>query len=153
MKNRMNIIVWVLGVFFVFCLFGYYFIFNQKEKIKKENLIMKETVSPNEDYVDSEKDKVFYTIKIYQNDNHIIVRSSSNSAFTKKMEYKIKYDKKITKEDIQIEWTTLMGDTNYTKENEIAVAVVTLSYQGEVFSQRKISFVGKAIDTVVDAIN
>lgn len=153
MKNRMNIIVWVLGVFFVFCLFGYYFICNQKEKIKKENLIMKETVSPNENYVDSEKDKVFYTIKVYQNGHYIMVRSTSNSAFTKKMEYKIKYNKKITKEDIQIEWTTLMGDTNYTKENEISVAVVTLSYQGEVFSQRKISFVGKEIEVIVDVIN
>lgn len=152
-KKRMNIIILLLSVFFLFCLFGYYLICKQKEDIRKENLIMKETVSPNEDYVDSEKDKVFYTIKVYQNDHHIIVRSSSNSAFTKKMEYKIKYNKKITKEDIQIEWTTLMGDTNYTKENEIAIAVVTLSYQGEVFSQRKISFVGKAIDTVVDVIN
>lgn len=152
-KRRRNIIVLGLSVFFLFCLLGYYFICNQKDDIRKENLIMKETVSPNEDYVSSEKDKVFYTIKVYQKDHHIIVRSSSNSAFTKKMEYKIKYDKEITKEDIQIEWTTLMGDTNYTKENEIAVAVVTLSYQGEVFSQKKISFVGKAIDTVVDVIN
>lgn len=152
-KKRMNIIILLLSVFFIFCLFGYYLICNQKEDIRKENLIMKETVSPNEDYVDLEKDKIFYTIKVYQNDHYIMVRSSSNSAFTKKMEYKIKYEKKITKEDIQIEWTTLMGDTNYTKENEIAIAVVTLSYQGEVFSQRKISFVSKAIDTVVDVIN
>ena len=46
-----------------------------------------------------------------------------------------------------------MGDTNYTKEDQIAVAVVTLSHNGEIFSQRKISFVSNAIDIIVDAIN
>ena len=72
MNKKTNIIIFVLGVFFIFCLLGYYFICNQKEDIRKENLIMKETVSPNEDYVNSEKDKVFYTIKVYQNDHHIL---------------------------------------------------------------------------------
>lgn len=33
-----------------------------------------------------------------------------------------------------------MGDTNYTEENQIAVAVVTLSHNGEIFSQRKNKF-------------
>ena len=46
-----------------------------------------------------------------------------------------------------------MGDTNYTEKNQIAVAVVTLSHNGEIFSQRKISFVSNAIDIIVDVIN
>ena len=46
-----------------------------------------------------------------------------------------------------------MGDSNYTKENQIAVAIVTLSHNGEIFSQRKISFVSNAIDIIVDAVN
>ena len=48
---------------------------------------------------------------------------------------------------------TLMGDTNFTKENQIAIAIVTLSHNGEIFSQRKISFVSNAIDIVVDIVN
>lgn len=46
-----------------------------------------------------------------------------------------------------------MGDTNFTKENQIAIAIVTLSHNGEIFSQRKISFVSNAIDIVVDIVN
>lgn len=118
-----------------------------------ENLIYEETVSPNENYVSSEEDKVFYTVKVYNNDKTIVVKSSSNTLFAKELKYEIKYDEKITPNDIKIEWTTLMGDTNYTEQNQIGIAVVTLSHNNEVFSQRKISFVSNAIDIVVDMIN
>ena len=121
--------------------------------IKEDNLIYEETVSPNENYVSLDDEKVFYTIKVYQNDNKIIVKSSSNTSFTKELQYEIKYNQELTKNDIKIKWTTLMGDTNYTEENQIAIAVVTLSHNGEIFSQRKISFVSNAIDIIVDSIN
>ena len=96
---------------------------------------------------------MFYTIKVYKKNNTIIVKSSSNTSFTKELQYEINYEQEITKDDIKIEWTTLMGDSNYTKENQIAVAIVTLSHNGEIFSQRKISFVSNAIDIIVDAVN
>ena len=121
--------------------------------IKEDNLIYEETVSPNENYVSLDNEKVFYTIKVYQNDNKIIVKSSSNTSFTKELQYEIKYNQELTKNDIKIKWTTLMGDTNYTEENQIAIAVVTLSHNGEIFSQRKISFVSNAIDIILNSIN
>ena len=120
--------------------------------IKEDNLIYEETVSPNENYVSYDEEKVFYTIKVYKKENNIIVKSSSNTPFAKELQYEIKSDKDITKDNIKIEWTTLMGDTNFTKENQIGIAVVTLSYDDEIFSQRKISFVSNAIDVIVDTI-
>lgn len=36
-----------------------------------ENLIYENTISPNENFVEKEEDKVFYTIKIYQNNKLI----------------------------------------------------------------------------------
>ena len=48
---------------------------------------------------------------------------------------------------------TLMGDSNFTKENELEIAIVRLSDNGEIFSQRKISFVSNGIDIVVDIVN
>ena len=96
---------------------------------------------------------MYYTIKVYRNDNKIIVKSSSNTPFTEELTYEIDYKQEITKDDINIDWTTLMGDTNFTKENQIAKATVTLSHNGEIFSQRKISFVSNAIDIIVDTVN
>ena len=49
--------------------------------------------------------------------------------------------------------TTLMVDNNFTKESQITIAIVTLSHNGEIFSQRKISFVSNAIDIIVDTVN
>lgn len=115
------------------------------------SLIYEETVSPNENYVSYDEEKVFYTIRVYKKENNIIVKSSSNTPFAKELQYEINSDKDITKDNIKIEWTTLMGDTNFTKENQIGIAIVTLSYD-EIFSQRKISFVSNAIDVIVDTI-
>ena len=134
----------------------YFFLFvkniiNNKE-IKEEDLIYEETVSPNENYVSSESEKVYYTIKVYKNNNKIIVKSSSNTPFTEELTYEIDYEQEITKNDIRVDWTTLMGDTNFTKENQIAIAIVTLSHNGEIFSQRKISFVSNAIDIIIDTV-
>ena len=49
--------------------------------------------------------------------------------------------------------TTLMVDNNFTKESQITIAIITFSHNGEIFSQRKISFVSNTIDIIVDTIN
>ncbi|NLK77454.1 MAG: hypothetical protein GX284_07015 [Clostridiales bacterium] len=114
--------------------------------------IYESTISPNEEYIEKDEDKVFYTIKVYQEDTGIKVASSSNSAFCKDMSYEIKTTDKITKDDIDVQWQTLMGDTNYSKENQLAIAVVTISLNGEIISERKVSFVGNTIDIIIDTI-
>lgn len=121
--------------------------------IINENLIYENTISPNEEFVEKEEDKVFYTIKIYQNNNKVRVVSSSNSAFSKDISYEIESNNEITKNDINIEWQTIMGDTNFTEENQVAVAVISIYSNGEMISQRKVNFISKAVDIVVDTIN
>lgn len=118
----------------------------------EESLIYEETISPNGNYVNSDEEKVFYTIRVYKKDNNIIVKSSANTSFAKELQYEINSNKDITKDNVKVEWTTLMGDTNFTKGNQIGIAVVTLYYNDEIFSQRKISFVSNAIDIIVDEI-
>jgi hypothetical protein len=154
---KKNIIIYLMII--VFAIIGVYLFYSKINKkdynvINKDSKIIYEnTISPNGDYVDSEKDKIFYTIKIYQNnDNNIIVKSSSNSEFNKDIQYELEYDKEIYETDINVKWTTLMGDENYTKENQIAIAVVTISSDNKIVSQRKINFVSKAIDIIVDII-
>lgn len=120
--------------------------------IVNEKLIYENTISPNENFVQKE-DKVFYTIKIYQNNNEIRVVSSSNAAFAKDISYEIESDNEIGEKDIDIEWQTIMGDTNFTEENQISVAVVSIYSNGEMISQRKVNFISKAVDIIVDAVN
>lgn len=118
---------------------------NPVDTVNNENLIYENTISPNEKFVEKEEDKVFYTIKIYQNNNKVRVVSSSNSAFAKDISYEIESNNEITKNDINIEWQTIMGDTNFTEENQIAVAVISIYSNGEMISQRKVNFISKAV--------
>lgn len=126
---------------------------NREDIIKDQNIIYKNTISPNENFVENDKDKVYYTIEITQSDNNIKVVASSNSSFSKDISYEIESNNKITKKDINVEWQTIMGDTNFTKENQITTAVISISSNGEIISKRKINFISKAIDVLVDTIN
>ena len=53
---------------------------------------------------------------------------------------------------VQIKWTTLMGSTEASEKDEIGLAHVSISKDGEVFSEKMISFVAKAVNTVTDVI-
>jgi hypothetical protein len=117
-------------------------------------LIYEETVSPNEAYVTSSQDVVYYYIKIYQDDNNkITVKASSNSALSEDMQYTLDYDKPIAKEDVDVSWTTLMGNPEPSEDDQFCIAKVSLSKAGAVFSERKINFAKKGIEIVVDALN
>ena len=116
------------------------------------NLIYETTISPNEKYIEQESDKVFYTIQVYQEENGVKVASRSNSAFSQAMSYQVETSEPITKEDITVQWQTLMGNTEDSKGDQFAVADVTISAQGKVISQRKVSFIGKALDMAADAV-
>ena len=121
---------------------------------ENDELICEETISPNKEYVTSDEDIVNYTIQIYQNTkNNIIVNADSNSGFFEKTQYVLDYDKPISKLDVNVEWTTLMGNPKYTEKDQLAVANVSISSNNEVFSKRKINFFSKGIEIIVDTIN
>ena len=67
------------------------------------------------------------------------------------MQYVILCNKKILEADIQVEWTTLMGNPKPAKDDQLAVAQVTISENGEIISQRKINFARKAIEVLAKA--
>ena len=117
-------------------------------------LLYEETISPNKDYVTSDKEVVNYTIQVYYDKGHgIIVNASSNFAFFDQMQYILAYDKPIGSSNIQLKWTTLMGGSNHTEESQLAIASISISSNNEVISERKINFVNKAIENVVGTIN
>lgn len=118
------------------------------------NLIYEETIYPNEEYAEKQEDIVSYTVNIYQDkDNSILVDSKSNSGFFKPLQYKIDCDTSIKKADINIEWTTAIGNTTATEEDQLCVAVVSISKNGELLDKRKISFINGGIEIVEDTIN
>lgn len=123
------------------------------ERAISSDVIYEETISPNEDYVENQADRVYYTVTVYRTEDGVEVASSSNSAFSEDVDYQVQTDEPITKDDVQVQWQTLMGSTSATEDDELAVAEVTISAKGEVISQQRISFFGKGIDMVVDAVD
>ena len=127
---------------------------NNYVSVDDAELIVKEKLSPNKEYVETEDDIVYYIVEIYQNDDkEIIINADSNSGFFDKMQYIIDSDVKITRENTNILWTTLMGNQEYSKEDQLAVAQITIYNNDEIISQRKINFVSKGIEIIVDSID
>ena len=117
-------------------------------------LIYEETISSNKEYVEKEEDIVNYTVEVYQDDDHMIfVNANSNFAGFQPLQYEVEAGTDITKEDIDIEWTTIMGNPTPTKEDLLAIVYVSISEDGEVISKRKISFINKAIEILEDALD
>ncbi|MBU5463776.1 hypothetical protein [Anaerotignum sp. MSJ-24] len=117
-------------------------------------LIHEETVSPNEKYVESEDDIIYYNINVWQNkDNTIFVNASSNTPFFDDTQYSVDCDEQIDESDITIKWTTLMGSTESSEKDELVIGNVIISKDGKEISDKKINFMVKGINAVVDVIN
>lgn len=119
----------------------------------KMQLIDSQTVYPNPQDTADKEDRVYYTVEVYQDkDNTILVQADSNFKLFEKTQYTVDFDQALTKSDVSIQWTTLMGSTEATQDDELAIADISLSHGGTVFSEKKINFVTKAIDIVVDGM-
>lgn len=117
-------------------------------------LIDSQTVYPNPQDTADKEDRVYYTVDVYQDTDHtILVQADSNFQLFEKTQYTVDFDHAIAKTDISIKWTTLMGSPEPSQDDELAIADISLSHNGTVFSEKKINFVTKAIDIVVDTID
>ena len=87
-----------------------------------------------------------------EKNNDIIVYAESNSPLFDEAQYIVTCDHAITADDVHIKWTTLMGSTEASEKDEIGLAHVSISKDGEVFNEKTISFVAKAVNAVTDVI-
>lgn len=127
---------------------------DETSSLENMELIGEDEISPNEDYIEDEADKILYSVQVYQEeDNAVIVNATSNSAFFDDLQYEVTCHEKLSASDVDIVWTTLMGSTESTEENQLAVATISLSLNGEVFSERKINFFHKGIEIVTETID
>lgn len=93
----------------------------------------------------SNKDK--YTIYIYQNANKVNIIIDSNTDFGK-MEYDVKSTKKISKEDIKIQWTTPNGNLHTSKNQPIgsvSISILDKNNQYTDYSDRIIDLQNKKV--------
>ena len=119
---------------------------------QEDELVYEETVSPNEAFVENEEEIVTYTVEIYQQaDDTILVRSTSNSAFFEPLQQEFTCDGRITKKDVAISWTTLMGNPSPTADDQLSIADVSITKNGETVGDVKINFVNHGLEIISDA--
>ena len=117
-----------------------------------DTVVFEETVSPNEKYVSSEADVVYYTVRVTQAaPGTATVSAESNSGFFDPVSYEVACDGELSTDDVSVEWTTLMGGTEPSEDDQIAVAVVSVRTSDGSMDERKISFVTRALEIVAEA--
>lgn len=115
-------------------------------------LVFEETMAPNEAFAASEDDVVYDTVRVTQDDSGIArVEAASNSAFFDPVTYEIDCGGSLTAEDVSVEWTTLMGSPEGTREDQLAVAVVSVRTADGETDVRKINFVNGGLEIVAEA--
>ena len=115
-------------------------------------VIFEETISPNEKYVSSEADVVYYTVRVTQAaPGTATVSAESNSGFFEPVSYEVACDGELSADDVSVEWTTLMGNPEPSEDDQIAVAVVSVRTDDGSVDERKISFVTRALEMAAEA--
>lgn len=115
-------------------------------------VVFEETVSPNEKYVSSEADVVYYTVRVTQAaPGTATVSAESNSGFFEPVSYEIECDGELSADDVSVKWTTLMGGTEPSEDDQIAVAEVSVRAGDGSSYERKISFVTRALEMAAEA--
>lgn len=115
-------------------------------------VVFEETVSPNEEYVSSEADVVYYTVRVTQAaPGAATVSAESNSGFFEPVSYEIECDGELSADDVSVRWTTLMGGTEPSEDDQIAVAEVSVHTGDGSSYERKISFVTRALEMAAEA--
>ena len=115
-------------------------------------VVFEETVSPNEQYVSSEADVVYYTVRVTQAaPGTATVSAESNSGFFEPVSYEIACDGELSADDVSVKWTTLMGGTEPSEDDQIAVAEVSVRAGDGSSYERKISFVTRALEMAAEA--
>ena len=115
-------------------------------------VVFEETISPNEKYVSSEADVVYYTVRVTQDAlGTATVSAESNSGFYEPVSYEIACDGELSADDVSVEWTTLMGGADPSENDQIAVAVVSVRTGDGSMDERKISFVTRVLEIVAEA--
>ena len=67
------------------------------------------------------------------------------------MSYEVTCDGELSADDVSVEWTTLMGNSEPSENDQIAVAKVSVRTGGGTTDERKISFVTGALEMVAEA--
>lgn len=115
-------------------------------------VVFEETVSPNEKYVSSEADVVYYTVRVTQAaPGTATVSTESNSGFFEPVSYAVTCDGELSADDVSVEWTTLMGNPEPSENDQIAVAEVSVRTGDGTTDERKISFVTGVLEMVAEA--
>lgn len=115
-------------------------------------VVFEETVSPNEEYASSEEDVVYYTVRVTQAaPGAATVSAESNSGFFEPVSHEIECDGELSADDVSVKWTTLMGGTEPSEDDQIAVAEVSVRAGDGGVDERKISFVTRALEMAAEA--
>lgn len=80
-------------------------------------------------------------------------RTSSNSPLIKDQQYSVPLDQQISKENISVTWTTMMGNPEPSEDDQLMVADIAITLDGEVVSEQKVNFGTNAVEIVTEAID
>ena len=118
-----------------------------------DEVVFEETVSPNEDYASSEDDAVYYTVRVTQDGSGTAtVAAESNSAFFDPVSYEVECGGGLESGDVSVEWMTLMGGTEPSEDDQLAVAEVSVRASEGDADVRRINFLKGAFEIISETV-
>ena len=115
---------------------------------KKEN----SSIAVNNNELLTSSKEGYNTIKVYKQENQIVINAESESAFFKGTQFTVKTSGKITSDDVKIIWMSIGGNMKKAEDNDRIIAEIKITENGELICDKKINFAKKAFDAVEDVL-
>lgn len=100
----------------------------------------------------SQSKEDYNEIQVYQLDHIVVVNAKSESEFFDGAQFAVEAENELSTEDVTITWTTLMGGTEKTEENDRIIAEIIIQDNGTTLLDKKINFMKKPIDAITDVL-
>ena len=92
----------------------------------------------------------YNSVEIYKQENILIINAESEAAFFDATQFSVETQGDISSEDVEIIWTTLGGGTEKTEDNDLIIAEIKISENGELIFDRKVNFAKKGFEAIED---
>ncbi len=146
MKKK-NIILIIFVLIFLCSSGGLYFLHVHKQNQSNPFEI---AVNTNELVTESKED--YNSVKVYQQNNQLIINAKSEMAFFDGAQFVVQTRKKLDPSDVDIIWTTLGGETEKTEKNDRIIVEIKIQEDGKIIFDKKINFMRKAFDAVENVL-
>lgn len=95
----------------------------------------------------------FHSVEVYRQKQGLVINAKSEAAFFDGAQFLVNTEQPLSAEAVKVVWMTVGGGTKKTADNDLIIAEITVRENDTVLFDKKVNFMKKGIEAVVDVLD